>query len=656
MASTPQNLVSWPQLASNLSYDSMASSNLPSFESSNFSIGSFTEILAPLNQGTYQEVIGQVKEQLELMNQTLAMLEGQTFDAILQDILKACAFKVGEMLNADRTTVFLADKERQELWSTVAKTEEPNSRFEIRLPWNQGIAGQVARTRQSVNVPFDFYEDPRSQAAKKLDAQTGYRTYMLLALPLLDSKGDLIAVIELINKCRSEAVSDLPLSERIDLDGFGAKDEAAFAEIADVFRLILESSKAFYLASRRQKATTALVKATQALNHTDSKLDNTLQRVMKEAQNLLDADRSTVWILDHDHSSLWAKIPFMNGRLEEVRLPVGEGYVGRVAETGLPLNIPCDLYRRSDSEVAQRTDQRSGYRTYSLLCIPVFNTAGKLIAVTQLVNKYRPGSPKSPVTIDPEKQRIPDCFQASFNQDDEFFMLAFNIHAGVAIERALMYDSLEAKVIDRTQELELKNQQLQYEIAERIQAQQELSELNQKLAKIARIDSLTQVSNRRNFDEQIDVEWRRMRRMQAPLSLILCDIDFFKRYNDLYGHPAGDECLKKVATAMLKNIRRSGDLLARYGGEEFVAILPDTDAKGSFFVAESMRQAILDLALPHEGSEISNFLTLSLGVITCIPNSAYTQHDLIQNADQALYRAKKQGRNCVVVGRLSRKY
>ena len=655
MANTPRNFIDWPHLASNLGYNSSGNIDLPLLENSNSSTSSFTELLAPLNQSTCQQVIGQVKRQLQVVNQTLAMLEGQTFDIILQDILKACAFKVAEMLNADRTTVFLADKERQELWSTVAKTEEPHDSIEIRLPWNQGIAGQVARTQQSVNVPFDFYEDPRSQAAKKLDARTGYRTYMLLALPLLDSKGDLIAVIELINKCHAEASANLPLSKRIDLKGFGPSDEAIFAEVADVFRLVLESSKAFYLASRRQKAATALVKATQALNHTDSKLDNTLQRVMKEAQNLLDADRSTVWILDHTSRDLWARIPFMSGKLEEVRVAVGEGYVGKVAETGLPLNIPYDLYQRSDSTVARCTDQRSGYRTYSLLCIPVFNTAGELIAVTQLVNKYRLGIPKSPVNSNLAAQQIPDYFQANFNQDDEFFMLAFNIHAGVAIERALMYTSLEAQVIARTKELELKNQQLQHEVTERMHAQKNLSDLNSQLAKIAQIDSLTQVSNRRNFDKQLENEWRRMRRLQAPISLVLCDIDFFKFYNDLYGHPAGDKCLTKVAAAMKAKIKRSGDLLARYGGEEFVTILPNTDAQGAFYVAEAMRQAILDLALPHGGSEISDVLTLSLGVITCIPNAPYTQQDLLQKADQALYRAKKQGRNCTVVGRLARK-
>lgn len=649
MVSNPGHFIDWLKLASNLGYDSTPDSSLPVLEQSNYFASSFAELLIPLNQDTCQQVIDQVRLRLQVVKQTLTILEGQKFDIILHDMLKACAFKVGEMLQADRTSIFLADKGRKELWTTVEKTKESHSSVEIRLPWDQGIAGEVARTQQPVNVPFDFYEDPRSQAAKKLDAKTGYRTYMLLALPLLNSKGDLIAVIELINKCKSKVSADLPLSQRIDLRGFDGHDEATFAEVADVFRLILESSQTFYLASRRQKAATALIRATQALNYTKLELEEILQRVMKEAQDLLDADRGTVWILDNKSKNLCTKILFTKGTLEEIRIPVGEGYVGKVAETGTPLNIPYDLYHNEDSAVSQSIDKKSGYRTYSLLCTPVFDTAGKLIAVTQLVNKYRLGASKSTVTIDVGKKSIPDCFQASFSQDDELFMEVFNIHAGIAIERALMYLSLEDKVIARTKELELKNRQLQHEISERIRAQQDLNNLNQHLAQIARIDSLTQVSNRRSFDEYLEMEWRRMRRLQAPLSLVLCDIDFFKLYNDRYGHPAGDNCLKQIATAINQKIRRSGDLLARYGGEEFSAVLPSTDAEGAFYVAESMRQAVLALSLPHEGSEIGTIVTLSIGVATCIPEPPYDQHDLLQKADDALYQAKRQGRNCIVV-------
>lgn len=593
------------------------------------------------------------------MNQTLSMLEGQPFEVILHNMLEAFTVKVGEILNADRTAVFLADNARQELWSIVASTHAPHTPIEIRLPWSQGIAGEVARRRQAVNVAYDFYEDPRSRAAKTLEATTGYRTYTLLALPVLDKQGDLLAVVELLNKCRPQSSPALSLFQRIDPRGFGLQDEATFAEFAEVFQLILESSRAFYLAARRQKAATVLSKATQALNHSGLTLDSTLKWVTKEAKALLNTDRSTVWLVDRDRQRLWTQLPTAEGEEAEIHLPLGQGYMGQVADTGNVLNIPCDLYQQPDAWTTRGIDEVVGYRTYSLLCMPVFDSAGQLIAITQLSNKYRLGTTKTTATplvgnptvatLSPETPDLPECFQASFSNDDEFYMLAFNIHAGVAIERALLYRSLEAKVVERTQELQRKNRQLEREIEDRIKAEAALNAINCQLDQIARVDALTKVANRRQFDQHIEAEWRRMRRSQAPISVILCDIDFFKRYNDRYGHPAGDDCLRQVAAALTQEVKRPGDLLARYGGEEFVVVLPNTQVEGALHVAETLRQQVLHLAVPHETSPIHSVVTLSLGVATDIPSPPETVQGLIQQADAALYQAKNQGRNRTVV-------
>jgi diguanylate cyclase (GGDEF)-like protein/PAS domain S-box-containing protein len=183
---------------------------------------------------------------------------------------------------------------------------------------------------------------------------------------------------------------------------------------------------------------------------------------------------------------------------------------------------------------------------------------------------------------------------------------------------------------------------------QQLQLYQKLKLANKKLQKLADLDGLTQVPNRRKFDNYISQEWRRMLREKMPLSLILCDVDFFKLYNDTYGHQAGDECLKKVAQAMQNTIKRPGDLVARYGGEEFAIILPNTPMSGAFHIAEEIRANIVCLDIDHEKSQVCDRVTVSLGIASLIPEPELTPEMLIATADLALYRAKEQGRNCVV--------
>ncbi len=193
--------------------------------------------------------------------------------------------------------------------------------------------------------------------------------------------------------------------------------------------------------------------------------------------------------------------------------------------------------------------------------------------------------------------------------------------------------------------LQKKNIQLQTEIEERKRAQASLAEANIELERLARIDGLTQIANRRIFDEFIENEWQRLAREGAPIGVILCDIDYFKRFNDTYGHIAGDECLVKVAQGIERCVKRPADLAARYGGEEFVAVLPHTDLKGAVLVAELMQTEIADLKIAHEQSDTNQFVTLSIGVASTIPNQEKEPQALINAADQALYKAKESGRN-----------
>ena len=167
------------------------------------------------------------------------------------------------------------------------------------------------------------------------------------------------------------------------------------------------------------------------------------------------------------------------------------------------------------------------------------------------------------------------------------------------------------------------------------------------LESLALLDGLTNIPNRRRFDEALEQEWKRSVRTGTPLSLIMSDIDFFKRYNDNYGHGMGDICLKQVATALAAAITRPSDLVARYGGEEFVALLPETDAEGARLIAERFRSNAEALQIPHERSDASRWVTVSVGVASLIPKAEDAFQELMKQADHMLYRAKELGRNRV---------
>ncbi|MUG99294.1 GAF domain-containing protein [Scytonema sp. UIC 10036] len=402
--------------------------------------GTISTFLAPLTQDTFKQVVTEVEQKLRIVNQTLSMLDSQGFETILQEMLHSITLKTGELLGADRTTIFLLDEEKQELWSIVAETEG-NRSLEIRIPADKGIAGEVATYKKVVNIPFDFYDDPRSLFAQEQETRTGYRTYTMLALPLVNEEGELVAVVQLLNKLRSPNNPDAPLSERIDLKGFTEADKQLFQEFAPSIRLILESSRSFYIATQKQRAAAALMKAVKSLSQSSLDLEDTLKRVMAEAKELMNADRSTLWLVDREAGQLWTKITQDDGSAKELRVPIGKGFAGIVAATGKTLNIPFDLYDNPDSETAKQIDQQNGYRTCSLLCMPVFNADGDLIGVTQLVNKKKPGDflPYNHANW----PNAPECFQASFDRNDEEFMEAFNIQAGVALQNAQLFATVK---------------------------------------------------------------------------------------------------------------------------------------------------------------------------------------------------------------------
>lgn len=175
-----------------------------------------------------------------------------------------------------------------------------------------------------------------------------------------------------------------------------------------------------------------------------------------------------------------------------------------------------------------------------------------------------------------------------------------------------------------------------------------LQEANKKLAHLSQTDGLTQIANRRYFDESLIQEWKRAKREQHPISLVLFDLDFFKQYNDQYGHLQGDECLRNIAELVSSVINRSGDLFARFGGEEFILLLPNTPESGALKIANQCRELVESLSIPHHKSTISDVVTISVGVCSLVPEGGVTEYDILDLTDQALYCAKDRGRNQVV--------
>ncbi|MGM3307677.1 diguanylate cyclase domain-containing protein [Anabaena sp. WFMT] len=257
-----------------------------------------------------------------------------------------------------------------------------------------------------------------------------------------------------------------------------------------------------------------------------------------------------------------------------------------------------------------------------------------------------------------ETANIPIIFISALDQTRDKIM-AFEIGGVDYITKPFQELEVLARVKNQLiiyqqhQQLIEKNQQLQQEIKERERVEEALLAVNQQLQLFALLDGLTGVANRRKFDEYLNLEWQRLARENLPLSLLLCDVDFFKNYNDTYGHLTGDYCLQQIAKALKLAVKRPTDLVARYGGEEFAVILSNTDFQGAISVAEDIRQKVYNLKIPHAQSRVDKFVTVSIGVTTIFPNIKTIPNTLIEIVDKALYTAKAQGRNRIIAKSIS---
>ncbi len=249
--------------------------------------------------------------------------------------------------------------------------------------------------------------------------------------------------------------------------------------------------------------------------------------------------------------------------------------------------------------------------------------------------------------MEPAMQDIP-IIMVTGKQDDQTLREAFEAGAMDYIKKPISKIELKARVASALR--------LRKEIKKRNARERELKEAtrklkvaNKKLEKLASQDELTGLANRRLFEERLNEEWNRARREDSSMGLIMLDIDHFKYYNDLYGHQAGDDCIKKLAEKLEKLLYRPGDLVARYGGEEFAAILPKTVIPGVERVAERIRKGVRDLEIEHEDSPVDEYVTVSVGGTASNYCREGEPEMLVEKADKALYAAKKDGRNCVKV-------
>ena len=428
----PYDPSTWPKAPAcfQASFDSASQQHMEVFNSQvGVALQNVQQFAELERQSTYPRNV--VSKTLELLDQ---VMDKQGFDEILDTTLRSITLKLGQSLRADRTTIFLFDSDRQEFWSIIAETDNEAKALEIRVPINQGIVGEVAAHHRMINIAYDFYDDPRSTFAQRQDQSTGYRTYTVLSLPLINHRGELIAVVQLLNKLRPYQHPETPLADRIDCQGFTASDIETVNANSAAIQIILESFFSYHKTSRGQRVAATLMAAVRSCDFSKAEPEDVLRRIIHAAKELMSADRGTLWLLDSDRKELWSRIQFDDRIVREVRLKIGEGFAGEVAKTREPLNIPFDLYDHPSSHRAKVTDASSGYRTCSLLCMPILNQDGELIGVTQLINKRKAGHyPELPLMHD---QPVPELYRTSFDESDQKCLYIFNNQVGIIIQNA----------------------------------------------------------------------------------------------------------------------------------------------------------------------------------------------------------------------------
>lgn len=255
------------------------------------------------------------------------------------------------------------------------------------------------------------------------------------------------------------------------------------------------------------------------------------------------------------------------------------------------------------------------------------------------------------IRMNSKTRYVPIIFVTAISKEQKCIFKGYEIGAVDYLFKPIEPIMLQSKV---KVFLELYNQKKMIEeqarlLEMKVKELSELQEANFKLESLSTLDGLTGIPNRRSFDDYIEMSIKSCTRLNKPISLIMADIDFFKGYNDNYGHLKGDDCLINVAKSISLSVKRSLDFVTRYGGEEFAVILPETDEEGAKIIAEIIRKNVEELEIPHKSSNVSAYVTLSLGITTKSSSIQYSKNELIEHADKALYNSKSNGRNQVSV-------
>ncbi len=328
-----------------------------------------------------------------------------------------------------------------------------------------------------------------------------------------------------------------------------------------------------------------------------------IEFVISEAQKLIGGTNVSVMLINEETKKLEIIAARGQENNQKTVMEAGVGIAGHVLASG-------------EAEIVNDVDSDPRYipgenQINSLLCAPLIAASGTLGVIN-----------------------ISNANPTHYTAQDLKRFKALAAPAAVAIENARLYEQLREY-----------SRNLEQQVAQRTA---QLERANQELQRLASLDGLTQVGNRRRFDEYLMENWQRLINEIAPMSLIMCDVDCFKSYNDSYGHLMGDDCLQRIAKAITCAVKHPAYLVARYGGEEFAIVLPNTSARGGMYIAETIKIEIEWLKIPHIQSSVSKYVTVSMGVSSTIPSEQYSPQDLIAAADIALYEAKNQGRDRIV--------